>query len=78
MTILGKMVEDKQAGTPHVAKRELEVLQLLSRGYNTPRVAAEMNVRPETIVWYRKQLHLKFDVHSTAELLVKAIEQKII
>lgn len=37
-----------------------------------------MNVRPETIVWYRKQLHLKFDVHSTAELLVKAIEQKII
>ena len=78
MTILGKMVEDKQAGTPHVAKRELEVLQLLSRGYNTPRIAAEMNVRPETIVWYRKQLHLKFDVHSTAELRVKAIEQKMI
>lgn len=50
MTFHEKMVEDKQAGTIHVAKRELEVLQL----------------------------HLKFDVHSTAELLVKAIEQKII
>lgn len=43
MTFHEKMVEDKQAGTIHVAKRELE-----------------------------------FDVHSTAELLVKAIEQKII
>lgn len=62
----------------HLAKRELEVLRLLSRGYKTPRIAAEMNVRSETIVWYRKQLHLKFNVHSTAELLVKAIEQKII
>jgi DNA-binding CsgD family transcriptional regulator len=78
LTILGKTVEDKQAGTPHVAKRELEVLQLLSRGYNTPRIAAEMNVRPETIVWYRKRLHKKFKVHNMAGLLFKAMEQKIL
>ena len=78
MTILGKMVEDKQAGTPHVAKRELEVLQLLSRGYKTPRIAAEMNVRPETIVWYRKQLHLKFDVHTSPALIAEVTRRGLL
>ena len=78
MTFHNEMETDKKAETIHLAKRGLEVLRFLSRGFNTPRIATEMNVRPETIVWYRKRLHLKFDVHSTAELLVKAIEQKII
>lgn len=61
-----------------VTPRELEVLRLLAKGFSSNKIAEELGLRPETIVWYRKGLHIKFDVHSTAELLVKAMEQRIL
>ena len=73
-------MDNRQAGekTIAVTSRELEILRLLAKGYSSTKIAGEMGLRPETIVWYRKGLHIKFDVHSTAELLVKAIEKDIL
>lgn len=78
--ILWNRMDNRQAGekTIAVTSRELEILRLLAKGYSSTKIAGEMGLRPETIVWYRKGLHIKFDVHSTAELLVKAIEKDIL
>lgn len=61
-----------------VTAKELEILRLLAKGFSSRTIAGRMGLKPETIVWYRKGLHLKFDVHSTAELLVKAMEYGIL
>ena len=58
--------------------RESEILALLAKGKSTKAVASELNLSPETIIWYRKQLHRKFGVHSTAELLMKAVQSKLL
>lgn len=61
-----------------ITPRELEVMRLLAKGLSSNKIAKEMHLSPDTIIWYRKGLHLKFDVHSTAELLVKAMEQDLL
>lgn len=58
--------------------RELEILRRIARGQSSTQIARAMNLRPNTILWYRKRLHLKFDVHSIAELVVAATEQGIL
>lgn len=70
--------KQKDENTYVVTPRELEVLRMLAKGYSSTKIAAEMGLRRKTIVWYRKGLHIKFDVHSTTELLVKAIEKNIL
>lgn len=61
-----------------ITARERQILCLLAKGKSTKAMASELNLSPETIIWYRKQLHRKFGVHSTAELLMKAVEYKLL
>ena len=42
---------------------------LISKGYTTTHIAAALNLSPETIRWYRKNLLSKLDVSNTAELV---------
>ena len=62
----------------NLSARELEILRLLAQGLSSVSIAGQLGLKPETIVWYRKGLHIKFDVHSTAELMVKAKEMNFI
>jgi len=61
-----------------MTERELQILQLLAQGQSSTKIAKALGLSPSTIMWYRKRLHLKFDVHSIAELVVAATEQGII
>lgn len=58
--------------------RELQILRLLAQGQSSTKIAEALELSPSTIMWYRKRLHLKFDVHSTAELVVVATKQGIL
>lgn len=62
----------------HLNRRELEILRLLAKGLSTRKIADEIGLGSETVLWYRKGLHKKFKVHSTAELVYKAVEQSIL
>ena len=57
---------------------EVAILRLIAAGQSTNRIAHSMSLKPSTVTWYRKRLHMKFKVHNMAELLYKAIEQKIL
>ena len=46
--------------------RELEILRRIAKGQSSTQIAEALHLRPNTILWYRKRLHLKFDVHSVA------------
>ena len=62
----------------HLNNREQEILRLLAKGLSTRKIAEEIHLGTETVIWYRKRLHKKFKVHSTVELVFKAVEQNIL
>jgi len=59
-------------------ERELSILKLIARGRTTPDIASELCLSPNTIKWYRKRIMKKFAASTSAEVVRKAIEQKII
>lgn len=71
---------DQQENAPRVivTDQELAILRLIAAGQSTNRIAETMGLKPPTVMWYRKRLHEKFKVHNMAELLMKAMEQKIL
>ena len=62
-------VKKTSVDAPSLTARETEILDLISKGYTTPQIAAALNLSPETIRWYRKNLLSKLDVSNTAELV---------
>ena len=61
-----------------LTKREGDILKEVAHGLTTPQIAAALCLSPETVKWYRKQLLTKFGASTSAEMVCKAIEYKII
>lgn len=58
--------------------QELCVVRLIAQGEKTPDIAREMKLKPETVKWYRKRILDKFGASTSAEMVRKAIEEKIL
>ena len=61
-----------------LTSRELNIVRLIARGMKTPDIAREMDLKAETVKWYRKRLLDKFQATTSAEVVRKAIEEHII
>lgn len=61
-----------------LTKRERSILEGVAAGQTTPQIAGSLGLSPETVKWYRKQLLTKFSAATSAEMVKKAIENKII
>jgi len=55
--------------------REREIIRLLAAGKSTKEIADKICLGTNTILWYRKRLFAKFNVHSAAELTAEAIRR---
>lgn len=64
-------------GDPTLTPRECEVLQLLAEGHNTKEIAALLRVSPKTVETHRRQVMVKLDLHSIAELTRYALREGI-
>lgn len=62
------MVESEQEKNI-LTVRELEVLRLVSKGNTTNEISSILNIDPETVITYRKNLLKKFKVKNCAELI---------
>ena len=71
-------MEENNVTTSSLTKREVSILKEVARGLTTPQIAAQLDLSPETVKWYRKQLLNKFTAATSAEMVRKAIEHKII
>ena len=61
--------------TPHVeplTEREMQVLNLISRGLSNREIADELVVTPGTIKWYNKQIYRKLGVNSRTKAIAQA------
>ena len=71
-------MEDKDIDSVRLTKRDISILQKVALGLTTPQIASELNLSPETVKWYRKQLLMKFSASTSAEMVRKAVQDKII
>ena len=61
-----------------ITPREKEVLQLVAKGNSTKQIADQLNISIRTVESHRINMLKKMKVNNTAELIVKAIELKLI
>ena len=61
-----------------LSRREIEVLNALSKGLNNRGIGEQLSLSPKTIDSHRTNLLKKMHVNSTAALLVKAIKSGIL
>lgn len=58
--------------------RELEILRLIAKGYNSKEVALILNLSHFTINTYRKSIQHKLNVKNCAEAVYEASKLKLI
>lgn len=63
---------------PALTGREREILTLIAEGKTNPQIAEALFLSPETIKWYRKKLLAKFDVPTSAALISKAKDLRLV
>lgn len=74
-----RSMHKKHAKNPYnLTLREMEVLTSLSKGYSYKRVATEIGIRVDTVRSHIKNLYEKLQVHSQAEAMAKAANEKLI
>ncbi|MBV1779251.1 response regulator transcription factor [Paeniglutamicibacter sp. ABSL32-1] len=61
-----------------LSERELEVLQLLARGYNNPEIAAELHVSEATVKAHLSRVMAKFGVRDRVQALIRAAQYGLV
>lgn len=58
--------------------REVQIVEMSSRGMTCKAIAAELGISPHTVTAHRYNLHAKLDVHTGAHALRKLIEMGLL
>lgn len=69
---------DLPAGEVHLTKREKDVAILLLEGQPTKQIAHNLGIGDETVLWYRKRLFAKLNVHSAAAFATEVMKQGLL
>jgi DNA-binding NarL/FixJ family response regulator len=67
------LLDDSEA----LSAREMEVLELLTKGFTYRMAAYELGISSETVRTYIKRIYNKLHVHSNTEAVAKAFQQNI-
>ncbi len=59
--------------TPKLTKREMEVLRLVSAGWDTPRIANDLNISPHTVLNHIRHFRRKLGAPTKLDAVVTAI-----
>ncbi len=62
----------------HITSREMEVLDLLSRGLSSMEIAEKLFISPHTVDFHRRQLLKKTSSKNIAELIGNAYRQGLL
>ncbi len=79
--IAGKALFDKlqkQKPQPPITKRKKQILEMLCRGFSNEDIATSLAITTEAVIGHKKEMFLKFDLHSKEQLIYYAITTEII
>jgi len=71
----GEITVDQHAPTP-LSTREIEIMKLLAEGKSNKQIAAQLFISVRTVETHRRQIFLKLDISSVAELVHYAIRNR--
>ncbi|MBN2326935.1 MAG: response regulator transcription factor [Candidatus Omnitrophica bacterium] len=76
--LVEQMFFEKQAKSPidNLSNRELQILELISKGLKPSQVAESLNLSTKTVENYRANLRVKLNLKNASELFQYAIEWK--
>ncbi len=63
---------------PVITRREIEILELISKGMTNPEIATKLFISPTTVDTHRKNLLAKFEAKNVASMIRLAIEMNFI
>ena len=66
------------SNAPRLTSRELEVLRLVAMGWDTPRIAHELNISPHTVLNHIRHFRRKLDAPTKLDAVVSAIRLRIL
>ncbi len=69
---------DVPMGKVHLTKREKDVAKLLMDGQPTKQIAHSLGISDETVLWYRKRLFAKLNVHSAAAFATEVMKRGLL
>ena len=69
---------DRKEEEIQLTQREKDIVRLLMGGKSTKQIADELCLGYETVLWYRKRLHAKLDVHSAPELVAEVVKRNLL
>ncbi|WP_367865066.1 response regulator [Pedobacter sp. WC2423] len=78
MEIISRPTKNDLQGVPRLTRREKEILMLIAAGKTSQLIGQELFISPLTIDTHRKNLIQKFGVKNVAELIMAAIQQRIL
>lgn len=64
--------------TTNLSPREMQILQLLVRGFSYKMIASEITISVDTVRFHIKKIYDKLHVHSAAEAVSKALRANIL
>ncbi|MEO8474917.1 MAG: response regulator transcription factor, partial [Chryseolinea sp.] len=70
--------KEQPRGEYHITDREVQVLQLLARGFSYRMIGIEFSISPETVKRHLKNIYQKLHVQCGPEAVAKAIREKLI
>jgi len=71
-------MEDSVNNEIILSAKEEKILKLLAEGKKSTEIAGEVNLSLPAIKWYRQRLKEKFNAATSSELIMKAIEKKML
>ena len=69
---------DEESAAGRLSERELEVLQMIARGLTNSGIAEALSISPKTVESHRASLMRKLNVHSVAQLLIRAVRDGLV
>lgn len=71
-------IKKKGLDKVHLTKRELEVIQLVTKELTTQEIALKLHVAPTTVIQHRKNIMRKLDVRNAAGMVRVATEMGLV
>ena len=65
-------------GAVSLSNRQTQVLALVAKGETDNEMALELNISPQTVAWYVREIRARLDARSRAHAVALALQQGIL
>jgi DNA-binding NarL/FixJ family response regulator len=73
-----QLPRDRPAERPMLTPRQIEVVQLIARGFTSQEIAGELGVRPKTVENYKQRVFIRLGVQNQAHAVARCTRMGLV